>query len=148
MEIALVKIILCSIYLLSMTKPDTQYGDVIRGFTVDGIWKYKLRDYNVPSIMLVQAHQKMEPKGMMSVQYSQCQGTHYIFAPEGSRGVRGGESGLTKSRDYLFGFCVLLLLLFRATPAASGSSQARDLIKAAAVGLHHSQSTTGSKLHL
>lgn len=50
-----------------MTKPDTQYGDVIRGFTVDGIWKYKLRDYNVPSIMLVQAHQKMEPKGMMSV---------------------------------------------------------------------------------
>ena len=35
----------------------------------------------------------------------------------------------------------------RATPAASGGSQARGLIGAIATGLHHSHSNAGSKLH-
>ena len=34
------------------------------------------------------------------------------------------------------------------TPAAYGSSQARGQIRAAAAGLHHSHSNTGSKLSL
>ena len=38
--------------------------------------------------------------------------------------------------------------LFRATPAAYGSSQARAQIRAAAASLHHSQSNTRSKPHL
>ena len=37
---------------------------------------------------------------------------------------------------------------FRATPKAYGSSQARDRIGAAAVGLHHSHSHMGSEPHL
>ena len=36
--------------------------------------------------------------------------------------------------------------LFRATPAAHGSSQARDQIRAVAAGLHHSHSNTRSEL--
>ena len=39
-------------------------------------------------------------------------------------------------------------LLFRATPAAYGSSQARGGIGTAAAGLYHSHGSTGSKLHL
>jgi len=35
-----------------------------------------------------------------------------------------------------------------ATPVAYGSSQARDWIRVAAAGLHHSHSNAGSKLHL
>ena len=35
-----------------------------------------------------------------------------------------------------------------ATPAAYGSSQARDRIRAAAASLHHSHSNAGSKPHL
>ena len=45
---------------------------------------------------------------------------------------------------YIFFF----FFLFRASPAAFGSSQARDQIRAAAVGLHYSQSNVGSKLFL
>ena len=37
---------------------------------------------------------------------------------------------------------------FRVTPMAYGSSQARNRIGAAAAGLRHSHSTTGSKTHL
>ena len=37
-----------------------------------------------------------------------------------------------------------LFRLFRATPAAYGRSQARGRIGAAAAGLHHSHSNTGS----
>ena len=51
----------------------------------------------------------------------------------------------------LFGcFFVLFcfVLLFRAAPAAYGDSQARGLIRAAAAGLHHNHSNTGSKPHL
>ena len=49
----------------------------------------------------------------------------------------------------LFGFflfvCFLILLLFRAALAASGGSQARDLIRAiaTAAGLHHSHKQHG-----
>ena len=42
----------------------------------------------------------------------------------------------------------LVFLLFRATPAAYGSSQARDQIGAAAAGLHHSHSNARSKPRL
>ena len=38
--------------------------------------------------------------------------------------------------------------LFRAAPAAYGSSQARGGIRAAAASLYHSHSNSGSKLHL
>ena len=43
----------------------------------------------------------------------------------------------------VFGF-----LFFRAAPVAYGGSQARALIRAAAAGLHHSHSNTGSEPHL
>ena len=42
-------------------------------------------------------------------------------------------------------FC---FLLFRATPAAYGGSQARGRIGAVATGLHYSHSNEGSELHL
>ena len=42
----------------------------------------------------------------------------------------------------------LLFLLFRAAPAAYGGSQARDPIRAAAAGLHHSHSHARSQPHL
>ena len=42
----------------------------------------------------------------------------------------------------VFGF---VCFLFRAAPAAYGGSQARGLIGAAAAGLHHSHSNSGSK---
>ena len=44
---------------------------------------------------------------------------------------------------YLF-----IFLIFRATPAAYGGSQARDQIGAAAASLHHSHSHTISEPHL
>ena len=43
--------------------------------------------------------------------------------------------------------CFVLFLLVRATPKAYGGSQARGLIGATAVGLHHSHSNAGSQLH-
>ena len=39
-------------------------------------------------------------------------------------------------------FFVVVFDLFRATPEAYGGSQARDRIRAAAAGLHHSHSNT------
>ena len=44
--------------------------------------------------------------------------------------------------------CSLIFFLFRAAPAAHGSSQARGWIRAAAAGLYHSHSNTESELHL
>ena len=41
-------------------------------------------------------------------------------------------------------FCFFLFCLFRAAPAAYGSSQVRGQIGAAAASLHHSHSSTGS----
>ena len=43
---------------------------------------------------------------------------------------------------------ICLFLPFRATPTAHGSSQARDGIRAAAAGLHHSHSNAGAELPL
>ena len=43
---------------------------------------------------------------------------------------------------------IFFSLLFRATPAAYGSSQARGQIRAAATGLHHSHSNSRSKPRL
>ena len=45
-----------------------------------------------------------------------------------------------------FVFFVFCFCLFRAAPAAQGGSQARGRIRAAAAGLHHSPSNTGSNL--
>ena len=45
-------------------------------------------------------------------------------------------------------FFSFLFLVFRATPAAHGSSQARDPNRATAAGLHQSHSNAGSKPHL
>ena len=42
----------------------------------------------------------------------------------------------------------LLFLLFRAMPAAYGSSQARGRVGSTAAGLHHSHSNVGSEPHL
>ena len=51
--------------------------------------------------------------------------------------------------NFSFWFCfVLFCLLFRAEPAAYGSSQARGPIGVAAIGLYHNHSNIGSKLHL
>ena len=50
---------------------------------------------------------------------------------------------------YFFKFLfIYLFLLFRATPVACESSQARGQIGAAAAGLHQSHSNTGSELCL
>ena len=48
------------------------------------------------------------------------------------------------------GFLLLLsvFFLFRATPAAYGSFQARGQIEAIAASLHHNRSNTGSEPHL
>ena len=49
---------------------------------------------------------------------------------------------------YMVSTC-LLILFFRAAPAAFGGSQARGQIQAVTAGLHHSRSNNaGSKLHL
>ena len=45
-----------------------------------------------------------------------------------------------------FLFC--FVCLFRAAPAAYGSSQARDPIRVEAASIHHSKSNVGSKPHL
>ena len=47
----------------------------------------------------------------------------------------------------IYFFFPFLLLLFVASPAAYGGSQARGQIRAAANGLHHSHSNTGSLTH-
>ena len=43
---------------------------------------------------------------------------------------------------------IIIIIIFRVTPAAHGSSQPRGRIGAPAADLHHSHSNTGSKLHL
>ena len=50
---------------------------------------------------------------------------------------------VSRFRYIKFLFC--FVLLFRAIPAAYRSSQARVRIGAAAAGLHHTQSNTGSE---
>ena len=45
-------------------------------------------------------------------------------------------------------FIYVLIVLFWATSVACGGSQVRDWIRAAAAGLHHSQSSIGSEPHL
>ena len=55
----------------------------------------------------------------------------------------------TYSFIYLFMYvCMYVFLLFRATPAAYGSSQAKGQIRALAADLRHSHSNVGSELHL
>ena len=50
---------------------------------------------------------------------------------------------------YVFYVCLFLFVLLSfAAPALYGSSQARGEIRAAAAGLHHSHSDTGSEPHL
>ena len=51
----------------------------------------------------------------------------------------------TQDSQFVILFC-LLINFFRAAPSAYGSSRARGRIRAAAAGLHHSNS--GSELHL
>ena len=48
---------------------------------------------------------------------------------------------------YLF-LCLFLFLLFRAAPAAYGSSQARGPVRATAAGLYHSHSNARSEPRL
>ena len=53
------------------------------------------------------------------------------------------------SSVFLFFVCLCWsFCLFRATPAAYGGSQARDRIRAAAAGLHHTHSNMGSEPRL
>ena len=54
----------------------------------------------------------------------------------------GKDTGLAQKKVEENIFC-----LFRATPAACGSSQARGQIGAAAAHLHHSHSKAGSLTH-
>ena len=54
----------------------------------------------------------------------------------------------TPSFVFFVFFVVVVVLLFRAAPAAHGSSQARGPIAAAATGLRHSHSNLGSEPHL
>ena len=53
-----------------------------------------------------------------------------------------------KATIYITNVTEFFSFLFTATPEAYGSSQARGRIGAAAAGLHHSHSNTGSELHL
>ena len=43
---------------------------------------------------------------------------------------------------------IIIIIIFRAAPVAYGGSQARSLIRAAAAGLQHKHSHTGSKPRL
>jgi len=61
------------------------------------------------------------------------------------------SSKVTQSHIHTYihsSFPFFSFLLFRAVPAAYGSSQARGPIRASAAGLHHSHSNMGSELHL
>ena len=49
---------------------------------------------------------------------------------------------------FIYLFNLLSFVFFRAVPTAYGDSQARDLFRATAAGLHHSHSNTGSESHL
>ena len=61
----------------------------------------------------------------------------------GSRHVLG-----TARIEIIIIIIIIIIGLFRATPPAYGSSQAKNLIRAVAAGLHHSHSHAGCKLHL
>ena len=54
---------------------------------------------------------------------------------------------LPVAKDVYSNVIIFSFFLFSATPTAYGSSQARDRIGAAAVGLHHSHSNVGSLTH-
>ena len=58
------------------------------------------------------------------------------------------SSGHTEGLCVCVCVCVCVCGLFRATPAAYGSSQARGGTRAIAASLHHSYSNTGSELRL
>ena len=66
----------------------------------------------------------------------------------------GARMGVRQARDHvrrspnLVVKVIFFFLLFRAAPAAYGNSEARGRIKAAAAGLQHSHSNTGSELFL
>ena len=63
--------------------------------------------------------------------------------------VEDGEATSSWCTAFLFFFfSVSFIYLFRATPVACESSQARGQIGAAAAGLHQSHSNTGSELCL
>ena len=51
-------------------------------------------------------------------------------------------------KELVNGLNNFLKYFFKAAPVAHGSSQARGRIRAAAAGLHHSHSNTGSETHL
>ena len=73
-------------------------------------------------------------------------------APPATRKVRGRNSSVHPGFIHIWAhanlFCVCVFCLFRAAPAAHGSSQARGGIRAVAAGLHHSHSHVRSELHL
>ena len=68
---------------------------------------------------------------------------HGVLAWQPPRG--GSWAGVPLQVDFVFLFC--FVLLYRATPAANGSSRARGRVGAAAVGLCHSRSHLGSLTH-
>ena len=61
----------------------------------------------------------------------------------GKKKTDSSEVATDLNRNFFFFFC-----LFRAVPAAYGSSQARGRIGAAAACLHHSHSSATSELNL
>ena len=73
-----------------------------------------------------------------------CVALHDMNKPQlFSHSLADGHFGCFQIFCLFFVFC-----LFRAAPAACGSSQARGGIRAAAAGQHHSHNYLGSKLHL
>ena len=67
----------------------------------------------------------------------------YCFVSHFGHSSFGGQINLNV-RNIFF----LFFLLFRAVPMACGGSQARGLIGAVAIGLHHSHSNAGFEPHL
>ena len=78
---------------------------------------------------------------LAGVMYWQTPGSHSLLETGTGRG-RHTKSNITK---YYFLF---FFLIFRATPAAYGRSQASGWMGAAAAGLHHSHSNARSRLCL
>ena len=68
-------------------------------------------------------------------------------AGQGFHRARGGK-GHKEVSDSQFMNPFIFSFLFRAGPAAYGSSQARSRIRVAAASLHHSHSNVRSKLQL
>ena len=71
--------------------------------------------------------------------------TQYLLAGERSNGGSPWNTAQLRTVTTFFGV-FFFFCLFRAAPAAHGGSQARGLIGAIAVGLHHSHSNMGSEL--